>query len=202
MSDDLYDPNAGGVGLLTWDQYERFTRAVDDAQKHVPWWRIAGNITSGDPDEHRTRSSDPKIPLPATWLAAEEITNLLEEINQWSTLEDVAKFGHEFALQLTREVETAMHKWPISDRPHKVRHLQCRTCQRPTLKYYPPRIAGGDITVRCTESDCRAIEDPRMFEHDALLIVLEAERAKTLGNGRRGRGNHGKNSEADLPVGA
>lgn len=200
MPETQYDPDAGGVGYLTWTEYERFTRAVDNAITHTRWWRLAGHIRTGDPDEHRTRSNDPTIPLPATWLAAEEISNLLQEINHWPTLEDVAKFGHELALMLTREVETAMHKWPMEDRPHKVRHLKCRTCGEPALRYYPPKAAGTDITVKCTS--CKAVEDPQMFEHDILLIRLEAERAKTLADRRRSGRDHRQVIGHDLPMGA
>lgn len=196
-----YDPDAGGVGLLTWDQFDRFTRAIDNAQTHVPWWRIAGHIRSGDPDEQKTRSSDPVLPLPSTWLAAEEISNLLSEINQWSTLEDVAKFGHEFALHLTREVETAMHKWPIEDKPHKVRYLRCRECGQMTLKYYPPKEGGGAVTVKCTDPNCRAVEDPRNFAHDTALIEMENELAKRrVGDGKRSRNKNKQAQENDVRV--
>lgn len=192
-----YDPNMGGVGLLTWDQFDRFTRAVNDARNHVPWWRIAGHIRAGDADEMRTRSNDPTIPLPATWLAAEEITNLLHEINYWPTLEAVAKFGHEFALLLTREVETAMHKWPMSDRPHRVRFLRCRACELATLKYFPPREGGADMEIRCTNRECRAIEDPRNFAHDAALIMEEYEIAKRRVGNRKRRPRESEPVETD-----
>lgn len=224
MSDVYYDPDAGGVGLLTWPQFERFTRAIDDARTHLGWWRVAGHIRSGDPDEHRTRSNEPVIPLPSTWLAAEEISNLLGEINQWETLEDVAKFGHEFALQLTREVETAMHKWPMGDRPHKVRFLRCRKCQQMTLRLYPPRLSIQenessrpvrvhtkapegkvavvdviDITVKCTNHECRAIEDPKNFAHDVALIEMENQLAnRRVGDGKGCSRTSGPASDENL----
>lgn len=205
-----YDPIAGGVGFLTFDEYDRLVRAVGHARTHVPWWRIAGHIRLGDAEEHKSRSSDPMIPLPATWLAAEEIGNLLLELNSVPTLEDAAKQLPEIAMTLTREVETAMAKWPMSDRPHKVRYLRCRACQQQTLKYYPPNVRGPkdadridvqvkvqprsadtetaeivDLAVKCTNKECGAVESPAMFERDALLIRLEADRAKTMGDRRR-----------------
>jgi len=250
-----YDPHAGGVGFLTFDEYDRLVRAVGHARTHVPWWRIAGHIRLGDAEEHKSRSSDPMIPLPATWLAAEEIGNLLLELNSVPTLEDAAKQLPEIAMTLTREVETAMAKWPMSDRPHKVRYLRCRACQQQTLKYFPPkqgqrvdadrvfpqmryrdgavrdvpiadvhptladgvtvyvpvelpqtvgRVALLDVVVRCTNSDCNVVEDPLMFERDALLIELEAKRGSRgrMGDGGRGTGT-GEQVEADgLQVGA
>lgn len=196
-SELTYDPAAGTVGLLTYPEYERFTRAVTDALKHIPWWRIAGQLSAGDADEYKPRSSDPTIPLPATWLAAEEISNLLQEINHWETLEDVARFGHEFALTITREVETAMHKWPMEDRPHKVQFLRCRECQQVSLKYYPPKSAGSDMTIKCTNPNCRAIEDPRNFAHDAALIQEENEIAKRRLGDRKRRTSKSEPHETD-----
>jgi hypothetical protein len=188
------DPNEGSVGLLTVAEFDRFTRAITNARKHVAWWRIAGHIKSGDDDELRARSNEPTIPLYATWLAAEEITNLLQEINHWDTPKDVAKFGHEFALLLTREVEIA------EDKPHKVRFLRCRACQQMTLKYYPPRAGGADITVKCT--NCRAVEDPMNFAIDAALIAEENEIAKRrVGSSKRRTRKSGSVDQNGLQVG-
>jgi hypothetical protein len=220
------DPMHGFIGLLTWDEFDKFTRAIDNARTHIGWWRIAGHLRARDSDELHVRSADPTIPLPGTWLAAEEISNLLQEINQWETLEDVAKFGHEFALLITREVETAMAKWPMSDRPHKVKFLRCRVCQLVTLKYYPPKLTTPshrdampvtvydpatrhegvtvtdviDVTVKCT--NCHAVEDSANFSIDAALIHQENEIAKQrLGNGKR-RASEGEPGSVDgVPVG-
>lgn len=201
-----YDPDKGGVGFLTWDKFDRLGRAVNDARSHVPWWRVAGHIRVGDEDEARSRSSDPMIPLPATWLAAEEITRLLGELNRWHTLEEAVNTleGQFFAELVTREVETAMAKWPMEDKPHKVRYLRCRACQQQSLKYYPPRVGGGDITVKCTDKTCRAVEDPRMFERDALLIRLEAERggSRRVGDGDRGTGPSEQVTDDGVSVGS
>lgn len=250
-----YDPNAGGVGFLTFDEYDRLVRAVGHARTHIHWWRIAGHIRLGDAEEHKSRSSDPMIPLPATWLAAEEIGNLLLEINSVPTLEDAAKQLPEIAMTLTREVETAMAKWPMSDRPHKVRYLRCRVCQQQTLKYYPPNLKGPadaqrvdaqvrqrvgavravpeadvrptlengktvyipverpatvgmiallDVTVKCTNKECGAVENHDMFERDALLIEQEAKRGSRgrMGDGDRGTGPGEQVADDGVPVGA
>lgn len=220
-----YDPNAGGVGFLTFDEYDRLVRAVGNARTHVAWWRIAGHIRLGDAEEHKSRSSDPMIPLPATWLAAEEISNLLLELNSVS-LEDAARVMPEIAMTLTREVETAMAKWPMSDRPHKVRYLRCRGCQQQTLKYYPPVLKAprgapmttvvvhdrgkfgnlelADVTVKCTNKECGAIESHDMFERDALLIELEAKRGSRgrMGDGERGTSSSEQIADDHLQVGA
>lgn len=138
--DPTYDPDAGGVGYLTWDEYDRLTKAWVTAIKHLPWWWVAGQIRGGDADEMHHRSAEPSLPIPATWLAAHEITRLMQELNQWPELEDAVHddFGADLAKLLTREVQTAAAKWPISDRAHKVQHFRCQACQQLTLKYLPP----------------------------------------------------------------
>lgn len=160
-----YDPDAGGVGYLTWDEWEELGKAWTTALKHLPWWWVAGHIRGGDADEMRHRSVEPALPLPATWLAAHEITRLMQELNQWPELEDAAKdvYGADIAKLLTREVHTAAAKWPISDRAHKVKHFRCQACQQLTLKYLPPsdhapadapkvtvhaRVGGGAVRVK------------------------------------------------------
>jgi len=220
------DHEEGMVGYLTTTEFDKFTRAIDNARTHIGWWRIAGHLRARDADELQTRSSDPMIPLPGTWLAAEEISNLLQEINQWPTLEDVAANGYEFALLITREVEAAMAKWPMSDRPHKVKFLRCRACQLVTLKYYPPKLTspthrdampvevydrtrptGGttvtdviDVTVKCT--NCHKVEDSANFSIDAALIHQENEIAKQrVGNSKRRTGASEPTPEDDLRVG-
>jgi len=182
----------GNVGLLTATEFDRFRTAVYNARQYVPWLRVAGYVKIGaDPDEwftHRGHKIDMPIGLPDTWLAAEEISSLLAEIQQWPTLENVAEVGFEFALQLTREVETAMTRWPMSDRAHAVKYFRCLACQGTTLRYYPPRFVGErliDSVVKCTEKTCHAIVDEVMFTRMALLTEAEQkekdERARRLG---------------------
>jgi hypothetical protein len=198
MTDALPDD---GVGYLTWDEFERFRSAVHKTRRLVPWLRIAGYISTGDHDEMKHRSVERPLGLPATWLAAEEITSLLNEINQWAELEDVATYGHEFAWQLTKEVETADARWPQEDKSHTVKIMRCGACDRLSLRYHPPRSEGERITVRCREKDCRAVMDEDMFSFAAALIESE-NNAKRLGNARRGPESGSKVQTDGLQVGA
>jgi hypothetical protein len=189
VSDAEYDPAEGSVGYLTWDEFDRLRRADDNARKYVPWLRVAGYLRSGtDPDEFRSRSvmSHPPLGLPATWLAAEEITRLSYELNQWATLEDAAHddWGSVVADEYTREVETSIVKWPIADRSRGVRFIRCYACQQLTLRYFPPTFAGErlvDSTVKCTEKSCRAVVSEIDFARMAVLVEQEWE----LLNGKR-----------------
>jgi len=180
------DPADGYVGLMTWDQFNRLERAVNNAIKHVPWWRVCGHIRNSAAEElERVSSSNSyPLPLPAPWLAAEEIKRLLEQLNKWPELSDAANDddGVYFAELLIREVETAMARWPISDRPHKVQHVRCFACDMLTLRYYPPTFANGqllDTTVKCTNKECGAVMDETLWGRAVALIEAEnAERAK------------------------
>lgn len=170
----------GNVGYLTFREFQRVTRAWENAYKHVAWWRVAGYVKLGDRDEHRTRSSELPLGVPATWLAAEEISRLMGELNGWATLEDAVndQYGAELAMLFLREVETAMAKWPMEDRPHNVRFFRCTACQGMTLRYFPPTIRGGellDVVVKCTDRECRAVMDGSMYERMAYMIKHEQE---------------------------
>lgn len=224
-----YDPAEGSVGYLTWDQWDRFTRAWVTARKHLPWWWVAGHVRGGDADELRRRSREPALPLPATWLAAHEITRLMQELNRWGELEDAARDidGSDFALLLVREVETAAARWPIADRSHKVKFFRCPACDQMTLRYLPPNTGERDgapmvdvkwrtgdelrsvrlmdVVVRCTDAGCGAVMDHSMFELAVALIWQEQEaRSGKRGLGdARGSGGEVSEVEADtVPVGA
>lgn len=206
------DPDAGNVGFMTWDQYSRLERAVQNALKHMTWWRVCGHIKSGDPDDHATSGTrEAPIPLSAAYLAADAISGYLYELNRWPELADAVndEYGYDIAVQMVREVETAMARWPILDRPHRVKYMRCQACDRETLKYYPPTVHSGellDTTVKCTERDCRAVMDENMWLFAAALIKAEQERAedarkRRLDSGGRRPGAGGEVEADDLPVG-
>lgn len=181
MNDVSYDPDAGGVGYLTWDQWDRLTRAWQTAHKHLGWWWVAGHIRGGDSDELRVRRKDRPLGLPATWLAAYEITRLMNELNAWPELEDAAndKFGQYIALTLIGEVETAAAQWPIEDRPHRVKFFRCPACNQQALRYHPPSIRGSevrDMEVRCTNHECRAVLGHEWYEFAERVVADEQRR--------------------------
>lgn len=164
------------VGYLTWDEFERFREAVDQFPKVVPWFRVAGYI-KGDVEEVRAASSNYPLGLPPTWIAAEEITRLSKELQYWANLEDAANddWGRTVAMQYTREVETALVKWPIEDKPHKVRHIRCQECAGETIKYTPPAYDGDHVRIECTECGHRLTED----EFKVLVELVTAEIKRT-----------------------
>lgn len=183
MSETVYDPDAGGIGYLTWDQWDRLQRAWVTAHKHLPWWWVAGHIRSGDADELRRRSAELPLGLPATWLAAWEITRLMQELNRWPELEDAANDtdGAELALLLIREVQTAAAKWPIADKPHQVRYMRCQACDLATLRYLPPNAGNRPdaprVAVQSRFRGGAVRENPEIVER-AVLVDGKTIRSK------------------------
>ena len=174
-----------GVGYLTWDEFERFRTAVHQSLIVVPWFRVAGHI-KGQQEEVRAASSHYPLGLHPTWLAAEEISRLSLELRHWPNLEDAASddYGRTVAMQFTREVETALHKWPVEDKPHKVRHLRCQKCAGETITYNPPRFDGDDVHIVCTECAHQLTEEE--FKVLAELVAAEIKRTeKSIGRTRR-----------------
>lgn len=195
------------VGYMTYDEFNRFRRAVNYSMKLVPWLRVAGYIKTGDPDEIRGNSVEPPLGIPPTWLAAEEIAQLSQELNRWRDLEDVAADdgGFELALIFMREVETAAAKWPFEDRAHRVQFVRCPSCQTVGLRYEPPTFAGESIAVKCRE--CRHYVSEEEFARLTALIAIEFAEAKEKSRERRlgdRKASDGENEEGqgdNLPVG-
>lgn len=170
------------VGYLTWEEFDRFRRAVHKSIPVVPWLRAAGYI-KGEISEVRSPSSSHPLGIPPTWLAAEEISRLSVELRYWPDLEDAANddYGTMIARQFTREVETALARWPIEDRPHKVRHVRCQECVAEAITYTPPQYGGDDTTIACTECGHQITEE----QFTLMLTLLRAEMEKHVGSTRR-----------------
>ena len=194
------------VGYLTFEQFSRFRRAVHYSLKLVPWLRVAGYVKTGDPDEVFGGSVHPPLGVPPTWLAAEEISRLSQELNGWADLEDIAAddFGCSIAVQFTREVETAAAMWPFEDRPHRVQFVRCPSCGMVGLRYEPPTFEGDVIAVKCRE--CRHYVSEEEFVKLTSLIAAEFAKAKEgarerrLGDRGSGNGDDGKVEADDLQV--
>lgn len=170
------------VGYLTWDEWHRFRIAVNKSLIVVPWFRVAGYIKGGS-EEIRPPSSNHPLGVPPTWLAAEEITRLSHELRHWTNLEDIANddFGQDIARQFTREVETAIARWPIEDNPHNVRHVRCQECAGETIRYRPPQFDGDNVHIACTECRAELTED----KFTELMELLIEEGKKHIGGTRR-----------------
>lgn len=217
------ESGTGTVGYLTTREYDRLLQAVKDAMKHVGWWRACGTIRGGDSDELRIRSNDPVLPLPAPWLAAHEITRLMQELNQFDELVDAAhdQYGQFIARLLFGEVETAMAKWPIDERPHWVRYYRCQSCNQLTLKYFPPDSRAKDwdrsevswtrhgvrysaevrpSSVRCTDRACGALMGETQWEFAAHVAKAEHDERRKRERQQRRLGARGRRAGTGAEV--
>lgn len=194
-------PPSENVGYLSYSQFDRFRWAVHNSRNLVPWLRIAGYIRGGDVDELKHRTSDRPLGLPPTWIAAEEISRLSNELNPYPELEDAAhdQYGAWIAWEFTREVETASHKWPYEDRPHNVRYLGCPACEAPALRYAPPQHGGGQVEVKCRA--CFTVIDEQLFATLARRAEIEHEQRR-LGERERGPRGGAQIAADNPPVGA
>lgn len=141
-----------GVGYLDMREYNRFVWAWAKGGEIASWLYSAGNLnTTGETDVRVDSSATASINLPATWLAADEITRILQQLNRFPEPEDAAndKIGASLALDLGRAVSAADHNWPREQKPHLVTHMRCGGCEQLTLKFRPPRWAGDKIRVDC-----------------------------------------------------
>lgn len=178
----MIDTEHADVGYMEWRDFQKLKWAVSEAGKLVPWLRTAGFVNFGDNVSVQT-SMNGHANLAPTWLAAEEITRLLNELNQFPELEDAAndKYGQYVAVMLTREVQTAAYKWPYEDKPHEM-WIRCGGCEQLTLRYIPPRFEGDLVKIKCRACFYELGEQEFL---DWVELVTEEERLKKVGNDRR-----------------
>lgn len=83
--------------------------------------------------------------------------------------------GAEAAVRFYREVQRQLARFPLEEKPSRIRYLRCRECReftvidRPPLHFLRPRVH------EC--SSCGAEYDPQMKEFDLRLYRLEVEAA-------------------------
>lgn len=173
--------NEGEFGYLTTAQWRAFQWAVSHSVVFVPFLYAAGNYSINDPDEARAKSADVPLGMPATMIAAIEIDRIGQEMREWDDIEDVANdvYGAEVAKMFTREVQTAAHRWPIADEPHRVEYIRCQACGFLALDYHPPATVETDAVVQCGE--CGNITTGDDFKMMAELFAREYQEAKLAG---------------------
>jgi hypothetical protein len=171
------DLAAEGVGYLDIRDYKRAQWAYEQSHPAAPfmqWLKIAGYV-SFDADDVRVQSSGGgHINIPATKLAWEEITRISTELNRWDGVESAAcdQFGAFLLVELGREVSTAVARWPMEERPHKIESMRCGGCGMLTLTYRPPRWEGDAIRVDCA---CGYVLEDDGFSWAVTMIQKEED---------------------------
>lgn len=141
----------GRVGYLEMSDWNRARWAQSYSTHFLPWLKIAGYVDFSVADIRVDSSNSGSIGIPATTLAHDEIKRILTELERWPYMETAAKdiFGAHLMIELGREMSTAVHRWPMEDKPHKVTSMRCGGCAQLTLTYRPPRWEGDQISVDC-----------------------------------------------------
>ena len=166
-----------GVGYLEMRDFNRFVWAWAEGARITSWLYSAGNLNSTSETDVRVDSSTAaSINLPATWLAADEISRLLQQLNRFPTPEDAAndKIGASLAIDLGKAVATADYRWPREEKPHKVTYMRCGGCEMLTLKFRPPRWHGDFIKVDCS---CGYELSEEEWTWAAQIVMAEMEAA-------------------------
>lgn len=138
-------------GYLTAHEFARFKWAWGAAAGMISWLQSAGEIRAAEADVRVSSSSDPAMPLAATWLAADEISGHLTALNRYPDEHTAAndKIGQYHAIELGRLVSTADRRWPKEDKPRRITVMTCGGCDKLTLAYRPPRFPGDQIIISC-----------------------------------------------------
>lgn len=180
-----------GVGYLDMQQYNKARWAYEQSHPASPfmqWLRTAGNVSFSVDDINVSGSTEPSIPIPATKLAHDEIARISGELNKWPGVDEAAgdKFGASLLLDLGREVSTAMHRWPMEDKPRRIQELMCGECEQFTLVVKPPRFEGDHSIVTCTCGYRMTMEE---FEQlvDIFKKEDDAKKRKAMADARRSR---------------
>lgn len=173
-----------GVGYLNMREYNRARWALEYQRTFCTWLRIAGYI-SFDEQVPVQASQHGHIGIPATKLAYLEIQRLVHELQPFADIDAAAHdpYGAEIANQLGREVQTAVYRWPMEDKPHKINLLRCGGCGMLTLMYRPPRYEGDNVRVDC---DCGYVLEEDGFAWAVAMIEKEEnERKEAARQGRK-----------------
>lgn len=156
-------------------------------------WSPKDDITtSGDPAEMNA--------LPAEWLAADELTRLLDSWidflmeqhpdrllgpqgtglhpAQWVTpwLEWVANqdWAHEMRAEISRDVSTFKARWPTADmieRERGIPDIRCPRCNQVSLTYTPPTEYKQPFKVGCSNPDCARVFSEDEWERLVALVA-------------------------------
>lgn len=185
------DHPEGGVGYLEQRDYKKACWAYElshPTSAFMQWLREAGNVSFAGSDERVSSSTTPAIPIPATKLTHDEIQRISDELNTWADVDTAAndKFGASLLLDLGREVSTALHRWPMEDKPRRIQELMCGECEQFTLVVRPPRFEGDHSIVNCPCGYTMTLEE---FEQlvDMFKEEDDARKRKAMADARRSR---------------
>lgn len=177
----------GRVGYLEQRDWNRARWAYEYANKFLPWLDMAGYVSFDADVGTVDTSASAGLGIPATSLMADEIRRLIREIDRWPYLETAARdiFGASLMLDLGREMTTAVHRWPMEDKPRKIVDLRCGGCGQLTLIYRPPRWEGDDLKADCSERCGFELVGEELALSIEMVLEEEKVRRKEAKKGQR-----------------
>jgi hypothetical protein len=184
-------PRKAEHGLLCWSCWEKVLDAVKVATDMMTHLRSVDRAQQIDNAGIRTAAAW-KLPLPNTWLMADEMLMLLgygdgegfpSDANVFEVeaiterfVDDIvpetwtaSKDGAEAAVRFYLLMQTAMAQHPMKEYEHRVRNVRCYKCRQLTLLWKPPLLFEDQVTVVCTNPKCGAVLDQTLYEHVALI---------------------------------
>lgn len=122
----------------------------------------------------------PEAPIEAVWFVTEILVGYVQgAVERLRT----KQHGAGEAVRFVREVQRALHAFPLEEKPRAVRHIRCRTCQHESLRWQPPLEHLDPIVIKCANPGCGALWDPQMVDFDIRMLREEIE-AEILGKGK------------------
>jgi len=132
------------------------------ARTSEPWWPAGTSILDGF--------------LPS--LTVEEAVEAMRDLVSWVEADPSVTSrvgGAEEAIRFYRETQRQLARFPLEEKPKRVRYLRCRECRAFAVVDHPPLHF---LDVRVHECGvCGAQYDPQMREFDLRLYRLEIEAA-------------------------
>lgn len=188
MSAEKYHLGPDRIGYLSEKSYNRAKWAYDYQVQFCPWLRVAGYINFEHENDRVHRSSNQSLGMPLTLQTYLEIQRLVQLLNRFPSLEEAAADSPETAWvvdMLGREVQTAVYRWPIEEKPHHIEMLRCGDCDQLTLWYKPPRHPGDQIIVACRAQNCTYVLDENLYGWAVRLIEEEENERKAMADNKR-----------------
>lgn len=161
-------PREARYGQMCLNCHEHVVNAVSD------WGPFSSMIRGIDRAVQRDNGgisgqSIGYVPIPGTVLAVDEIWSYFKSmhgsVDQWVSTVTGAKDARRFA----RALEGAMRTHAVEEKAHQVKRTRCTACGQLSLVWNPTMMLGGNVTVKCSNPECKHEMDQDSFDKIAAI---------------------------------